>query len=451
MTRTRDALRLSALLMLVALFAALVIACGDDDDDDDDGGAGTSTATSGTGGGGSSSSQNLGDVNVMGIWGSEELTNFESMVAPWQTENGGKVNFTGTRNITAELTLRVEGGNPPDIAIPAEVGLFQQFAQDGKLISLDQCDGLEELVRDNYPDAFIDLGTVDDKLYGFFMKADTKATVWYSPQAFEDAGVDPLDADASFDDLLSLSDDILDSGLPPWSMGLESAETSGWPGSDWIQQIILNEDGEELYDGLVDGSIPFTDDRVKDAWEKFGQVALTDGYTVQGGATGINATNFQDSTFPPFQDPPQAAMVYLGGFASTFITSQFPDAQPGTDFDFFTFPGGEVTGSANIVYAFNNNPATCSFLSYLAGDRSQSIWVEAGGFTSVNTAVNLDSYPDEIARRQAEQLLEADTFRFDLDDAIGGGLQQAYFTGVTQYLTNPGQLDAILQSIEAAR
>jgi alpha-glucoside transport system substrate-binding protein len=62
---------------------------------------------------------------MLGIWGAEELTSFEAMVAPWEEETGGDVQFTGTRNITADLTLRVEGGNPPDVAAPAEIGLFQ--------------------------------------------------------------------------------------------------------------------------------------------------------------------------------------------------------------------------------------------------------------------------------------------------------------------------------------
>ncbi|MGE5597228.1 MAG: ABC transporter substrate-binding protein [Hyphomicrobiales bacterium] len=453
MQRHSSHFRLLALLALMALMVALVsAACGDDDDDDDDDGGTTgTTATTGSPSSGGGDETNLGDVDVLGIWGSEEVTNFEAMVKPWQDRTGGKMNFTGTRDITAQLTLRVEGNNPPDVAAPAEVGLFQQFAREGKIISLDQCEGLESIIKDSYPQAFQDLGTVDGKLYGFFMKADTKATIWYNPHVFQDKGVEPLDANASFDDLIDLSNKLKDGGIAPWSMGVESAESSGWPGTDWIQQIILNEQGEETYDGLIDGSVKFTDPKVKQAWEDFGKIALTDGYVTQGGAAGINATNFQDSVFPPFQDPPGAAMTYLGGFASGFIADQFPNAKPVTDYDFFTFPGGKVTGGANIVYAFNNDPTTCSFLKWLAGAESQSIWVKAGGFTSVNKNVSLDDYPDEISKRQAQQLLEAESFRFDLDDAIGGGLQQAYFTGITQYLQNPGSLDSILQNIEAAR
>jgi alpha-glucoside transport system substrate-binding protein len=144
-------------------------------------------------------------------------------------------------------------------------------------------------------------------------------------------------------------------------------------------------------------------------------------------------------------------MVPLGGFAVTFIQDQFPEIVPGEGVDFFTWPGGGVTGAANIAYAFNSDPATCSFLSHIASAEAQQIWVDRGGFTSLNTEVSTDSYPDSVTQGLAEQLLEAEVFRFDLDDAIGGAVQQAVFQGVTEYLVNPDSLASILANIEAAR
>jgi ABC-type glycerol-3-phosphate transport system substrate-binding protein len=172
-----DAWRLSLLLCLVTMLAAASAACGDDDDDDDDDeGGGGSTTTATTEGG---SQQQLGSVDVLGIWGAEELESFNAMVEPW----GGTVNFTGTRDITSQLTLQVEGGNPPDVAIPAEIGLFQEFARNGELTPLSACEGLEDLIREKYPESFVELGTVDGELYGFFMKADSKVTVSITPRS----------------------------------------------------------------------------------------------------------------------------------------------------------------------------------------------------------------------------------------------------------------------------
>ncbi|HEX5478392.1 MAG TPA: ABC transporter substrate-binding protein [Dehalococcoidia bacterium] len=431
-----------AALGIAMLSLVLLAACGGSSESPS-----TPVASPTAGGGASSRTPGAGTVSVLGLWGDAELASFNAMMRQW----GGTVDFTGTRSLTSILTTRVEGGNPPDVAIPAEIGLFRRFAHEGKVRPLSSCPGLEEKIRANYPQAFLDLGTVDGTLYGFFMKADTKATIFYNPRFFQQHNLQPLTAESTFDDLIVLSDAIKATGTAPWSIGQEAGDGSGFPGSDTIQQILLNQEGVAAYDGVVDGSVPFTDPKMEDAWEKFGRIALGDGYTSQGSASAINALNFEDSSRLPFEDPPQAAMVHLGGFASGFIRDAFPQAKAGTDFDFMPWPGGQVTGSANIVYAFNTSPAVCSFLDYLASADAQGIWVKRGGFTSLNTQVSLDAYPDAVAKKVAQQLLDAKTFRFDLDDAIGGALQQAEFGGVTQYLADPSQLDAILAAIEAAR
>jgi alpha-glucoside transport system substrate-binding protein len=156
-------------------------------------------------------------------------------------------------------------------------------------------------------------------------------------------------------------------------------------------------------------------------------------------------------------DPPEAAMHYLGSFNSNFITDPelgFPAGlQPGTDFDFFPFPGGGATGDANIMMLFNSDPATCAFAEYMAGADAQEIWVGRGGFTSLNTTVDLESYPTDLDRRVAEQLTDPNTvFRFDADDAMPsgvGGDNGAVFTGILNYLGG-GNLDEILQGIDDA-
>jgi alpha-glucoside transport system substrate-binding protein len=276
-------------------------------------------------------------------------------------------------------------------------------------------------------------------MYGVFIKADTKATIWYSPKVFKARGWKPLTASSKWSDLVALTDEIRKAGMAPWSMGMEAGAGSGFPGSDWIQQILLNEQDPLLYDDLADNAARFTDPRVKDAWQKFGQIALTPGNTVQGNAASINATSFVDATYPPFESTPRAAMTYLGGFASGFIAKQFPAAKAGEDYDFFPFPGGRVTGGASIGYAFKKDAGTADLMKYLVSTDAQQIWVRRGGFTSLARSA------------QAKQLLSAPAFKFDLDDALGGDFQTTYFRGVGEYLADPSKLDSILQGIEAAR
>ena len=62
--------------------------------------------------------------------------------------------------------------------------------------------------------------------------------------------------------------------------------------------------------------------------------------------------------------------------------------------------------------------------AHLASAEAQQVWVDLGGFTSVNQEVDLAGYPDAVSRALAEELTQALRFRFDLDDAIGGATQQ---------------------------
>ncbi len=90
-------------------------------------------------------------------------------------------------------------------------------------------------------------------------------------------------------------------------------------------------------------------------------------------------------------------------------------------------------------------------MKYLASADAQTIWAKRGGFTSLNKQVALSVYSNPVAKKQAQQLIDAKQFRFDLDDAIGGAAQQAYFTGITQYLKSPSSLDNIQTSLQNSR
>jgi len=392
----------------------------------------------------------IGSVEVLGVWGGDELASFEAMVTPWEEQTGGTMEFTGTRDLIAILTTRVAAGNPPDVAILPNPGQMIELVEDGELVALDSFLDMTT-INQEYAQGWIDLGSVDGNLYGIFMKASSKGTVWYNPKVF---AANEWEVPTTWDEMIALSDQIVAEGMYPWSVAVESGEASGWPATDWIGEILLHESGGEVYDQWVDHDIPWTDPSIKSAWEKFGQICLTPDY-VPGGAIAILATNFVDGSYLPYEDPPQAAMYYLGSFTQGFIAEQFPDLVAGEDYAFFPFPtidpqyAGAVTGGADVVVVFNDNMTTRSFIEYLATAEAQQIWVERGGFTAANNQVSLDAYPDPLARLAAEQLTGATVFRFDADDSMPSAVQKAFWEGTLEYLQYPDQLDSILADIEA--
>jgi alpha-glucoside transport system substrate-binding protein len=399
-------------------------------------------------GGSSSVAQNVKSVDVLNVWGGDEQASFKAVVAPFTQQNGITVNVDSTRDLDATLTTRIQGNNPPGIAVLPNPAKMQQLASQRKLIALDSFLDMNT-IKSQYAQSWIDLGTYQNKLYAIFYKTANKATVWYSPQQFT---ANNYQVPANWDALIALSNQIASSGKYPWSMGVESGSASGWPATDWVASIFLNESGPDKYDQWVGHKIPWTDASVKSAFQKFGAIVHGNHY-INGAPQSILATGFQQASYPPFQNPPTAFMYYEGDFTAGFITGQFKGIQPGTGFDFFPFPAvgsaqPGVTIGADVVVALKNDNAVQALVKYLATPQAQEIWVKRGGFTSANKGVDLTAYPDPIAKKSAQQLVSA-SVKFGAGDIMPPQVQQQWWKGMLDFIGDASKLDSVLSNIES--
>jgi alpha-glucoside transport system substrate-binding protein len=389
-------------------------------------------------------------VDVLNVWSGEEQASFNAVVTPFEIQNDIVVNIETTRDVDAVLTTRIQGGNPPDIAILPNPAKMQQLASQNHLVPLDSFLDMTS-IRSNYAGAWIDLGSSNGKFYALFYKAGNKGTIWYSPKQFQAIGAQ---TPATWQDLITLSNTIATSGKYPWSMGVSSGSASGWPAADWLAQIYLNQSGPAMYDQWYQHKIPWTDPSIKSAFQMFGQIVAGKHY-INGAPNSILATGFQPASFLPFDTPPQAYMYYLGDFTEGFITTQFPNAVAGTDFNFFPFPSinstyqGAVTGGADVVVALRNTTAVQKLIKYLATPDAQTIWVKRGGFTATNKGVPTSAYPNAVAAASATQLGQASSFRFGADDLMPPAMETAFWGGMLTYIGDTSKLDSVLSSLES--
>ncbi len=388
-------------------------------------------------------------VTVLGVWGGGERDAFMKMLEPFEAKTGIRVEFTGTRDLPTVLTTRVAAGNPPDISVLPNPGQMQEFAKIRALVDLSEFMDMSKL-QDEYAETWIDLGSYRKTVYAIFISADLKSLVWYSPKAFGDAG---YQIPQTWEELIALSDKIAAQGKAPWSIGLESGAASGWPGTDWIEDIMLRVASPEVYDKWVNHGISWTDPMVKRAWELFGQIARNEKY-VYGGAAAALTTNFGEAPNALFTTPPRAYMHKQATFIKSFILKYNPDLQPGVDFSFFPFPsidldyGTPALGAADMFAVFKDTPEAQALMRYLVTAGAQEIWVAELGKLSANRRVNPNAYPDDLTRKAAEVLASAETFRFDGSDlmpaAVGSG---SFWSGILDYVGGE-DLDSVLERIE---
>jgi alpha-glucoside transport system substrate-binding protein len=390
------------------------------------------------------------DVKTLVILGSltgvgQEIV--EEAVAPFTAETGIQVIYEGTDAFATVLPIRVQGGDPPDIALFPQPGLMADLAREGALVTLDGWIDRSALAT-AYADDWLNLGSVDGQLYGIWMRADPKSLVWYNPKAFTAAG---YSLPKTWDELMALSDQIIADGGTPWCLGMESGDATGWVGTDWVEAILLRTAGPDVYDRWVTHELFFDSPPVKAAFEEFGKIALNPDYVV-GGATGAISIPFGDSPAPLFADPPGCYLHRQASFISDFLPTS---AIPGETVSVFVLPGidpvyGEPLLTGGIVFGMlEDSPEARALMTYLATEAPHRIWAKRG-YISPHQGVPLSDYPNDVVRQEAEILTSAKTIRFDGSDlmpaAVGTG---TFWKGMVDYVGGK-DLEAVLEEIDAS-
>ncbi len=381
------------------------------------------------------------EVSIFGPWLGPDRDLVVSVLNYFEAATGADVDFAGSDSFEQQIVIDIAAGSPPNIAVFPQPGLAADQASKGGLVPLG--DDVESWVVDNYAagQSWVDLGTFtdangNDDFFGFFFKVDLKSLVWYVPENFEDAG---YDVPETMEELIALSERIVADGGTPWCIGLGSGDATGWPATDWVEDLLLRTQAPEVYDGWVTNEIPFTDPRITNAIDVFGSFAKNDAF-VNGGAQAVASTDFRDSPTGMFSVPADCFMHRQASFISSF----FPDGtELGVDADFFYFPsfagedlGNPVLGAGTVWAITEDNEATRQFLAFLQTALANELWMAQSGFLTPHKGVNIDAYANDTLRKQGEILLNATTFRFDGSDlmpgAIGAG---SFWTGMVDYVS----------------
>ncbi|MGI9355578.1 MAG: ABC transporter substrate-binding protein, partial [Rhizobiaceae bacterium] len=235
-------------------------------------------------------------LSIFGPWRGDDQTLVLNMLAYFEAATGAQVEYASSENYEQQIVIDTQAGSPPDIAVLPQPGLIADLASKGLLTPLG--DETANWMKDNYAagQSWVDLGTYKGKdgneaFYAFSYKADVKSLVWYSPENFEDS--DYL-IPQTMEELKALTDKIVADGGTPWCIGLGSGGATGWPATDWVEDLLLRTQPPEVYDQWVSNELKFDDPKIVSAIEEFGAFARNDKY-VDGGAGAVATTDFRDS------------------------------------------------------------------------------------------------------------------------------------------------------------
>jgi alpha-glucoside transport system substrate-binding protein len=403
-------------------------------------------------------------VSFQTQWIGGEGEGFAAAIKDFVTATGiaVQIDSIGSSHETV-LKTRIDGGSPPDMAMLAQPTGVIAYANDGKLIDVATFMNVEKLNAE-FPTT-IGLITDGAKIWGIPTKADVKSMIWYPIKAFEAKG---YAVPATWDELIALADKIVadQAGFPFCASAGGPGTATGWQLTDWVEEVLLKTEDPSVTAGWIDHSIPFTDPRIKAAFERVGSLLFKEGY-VEGGGTAIVNNAMTTVMDPMFNGDTATPGCWMQKIPVWYGPDFFPDKRVnggdskyiiGEDIGIFPFPtistefkGAE--GSADTIMVLADRPEVRAFAEFLATPEGLKNWITGRGVLSPNVTTPAEWYANNYKLKVANDIASSATaIAFDASDLmppeVGAG---AFWTEISAWASNNGaDLDATLQAIDAA-
>ncbi|WP_295786874.1 ABC transporter substrate-binding protein [uncultured Microbacterium sp.] len=406
---------------------------------------------------GSSGSGGETTVRIAGGITGTEADALNQSFEQFTKDTGIKVVYTGDKSFEGNIVTKVSGGDAPDIAIVPQPGLLKTLIGTGEVQKAS--DAVSSNVDEYWGEDWKSYGTEDGTFYAAPMLANLKGYVWYSPAKFKEWGVE---VPKTFDQLMTLTQTIQQkTGAAPWCAGFASDAASGWPGTDWVEDMVLRQSGPDVYDKWVANEVKFTDPEIKQAFDAVGGILLNPSYVNAGfgDVKSINSTAFADVAAKVADG--SCPMTHQASFLSAnFLTvknaaGQTPTIAPDGDVYAFLLPGvkeGElaVEGGGEFVAAFSEDPNVQKVVEFMSTPDFANARVKLGGVISANKGADPSLASSEFLTEAMKTLQDPNTtLRFDASDlmpaTVGAG---SFWKGMVSWIDGT-PTDQVLSDIQA--
>ncbi|MFI7011480.1 extracellular solute-binding protein [Streptomyces sp. NPDC050145] len=303
-------------------------------------------------------------VTVLGTWTGQEAQRFRTLMA----DHGINVDYEGTPAQREVLLARVQAGDPPDIAIMPGIGELAGYGDDKVLKPLDEAlEGIDP--QQDYAGPWnpaAGRGADKGATYWWPVNANLKSIVWHTPKQQGPA-----------------------TALSSWCLGLGEDGATGWPGTDWIEDLVLQRAGPGPYTRWARGAGSWTDEHgpVRAAWRQWAAFLATDQKRAEKALTtdwrGPGALKKDGKAFR--EEEPRCAYEHQGSFARGDDGATIEDSArllPGGP---YPRRGYEVSG--DFAALFDDREPAQRALRVLFSQEVQEDWADEGTMYSAMTPV----------------------------------------------------------------
>lgn len=361
-------------------------------------------------------------LEVFGPYTDREADLFAEVIAAFEEEAGIDVRYTGSAALSPDLARRITSGDLPDVIILPQPGTLRQLVRSGEVELFEPA--LASRVLDVVGPGWEDAITWNGVVVAVPYRVVVKSLVWYRPDEFVARG---YEVPTTLDQLDELAARMQGDGISPWCAGMNDFASTGWWGTDWVEDLVLRTAGEQTYDSWARLNTPFDSPDVVAAIARVQRTIGSEG-SVAGGQRSILNTLIPDAIDPMFEASPGCLMYKQASFQASWLPSGHAVGDGTVD----VFPFPSVDGGApplviggEVAAVTSDRPEGLRFVEFLLSDEAETPWREVGG------SLIPRAEPDALDRSPLDQrlitLLEAaPAVVFDASDLmpreIGSGV-----------------------------
>ncbi|WP_326609306.1 hypothetical protein OIE62_37095 [Streptomyces scopuliridis] len=367
---------------------------------------------------------------VLGPWTDGEEKPFEATLKKITERTGDTYVYKGTRSLRETLVAQLRTDTPPDVAILNGQGELAEYARDGDAQPLPEDVAGAAIGPWSPRITLLDKdGEPRQHAYWVPVRVDLKSIVW------------------------SRLDDTSEARDHTWCLGMASGATSGWPGTDWIEDLLLQKYGPSVYEDWATGDLKWDDGPVKEAWRSWQTLLKAGGEDVGKDAL---ATPFV-ARGQGLLDSRECTVEHQGSFIRRYYDN---DVMPDPTSDVVPDLAGPQTAfevSGDMAAVFTPSDAAWKLMRQLTSRETRDDWAAAA------KPAERPFFPDRTAgpgalTKGTERVLDlfrkADELCFDASDAMPSTLRGAFQRAVLEFLQDPRDdklLDGLLRQLEAER
>ena len=284
---------------------------------------------------------------------------------------------------------------------------------------------LDDLIVDNnsifnlYPNHLVSVVSHENSIYGGWTRLFPNSLIWYDISKFEQHNI-TFD---SFEILLSDTKKIADQGVSPWCANSESAASTGWVQTNWMEDVLLTKYGPNVYDEWSKLKINASNIKIFLSIKHIEDFIFYDNHVFPGPGS-IISREFRNLPKVLLDDSTECFMSWSGHYFRYYIPE---DYQYLKDFAVTNVPKinfeNAVVGIGDSIVLTKDDELSKKVISKILSKNFGETWssYQDTEFISANQNFNKQIINNELTKYEysiVHDALQKDLFRYDASEIM---------------------------------